>query len=93
MLFVVFLKPVEGDMTLVVWPSFELSALPSQTLGALNKGPLDDRFEPEVGLMARLDHPHVMRLVGYCNEGKERCLVSPYMINKCLHERLHGSEF
>jgi hypothetical protein len=40
--------------------------------------------------MSRLDHPNLMHLVGYCNDGKERCLVYPYMVNRSLDERLHG---
>lgn len=49
-------------------------------------------FNNEIDLLSRLNHAHLLNLIGYCNEGSERLLVYEYMENGTLFEHLHGSE-
>ncbi|KAG0572306.1 hypothetical protein KC19_VG083300 [Ceratodon purpureus] len=47
-------------------------------------------FNIEIDLLSRLNHAHLLNLVGYCNEGGEHLLVYEYMENGTLFEHLHG---
>ncbi|CAH9122385.1 unnamed protein product [Cuscuta epithymum] len=47
-------------------------------------------FHTELDLLSRLNHAHLLNLLGYCEEGEERLLVYEYMANGSLHEHLHG---
>ncbi|KAJ9160333.1 hypothetical protein P3X46_025744 [Hevea brasiliensis] len=49
----------------------------------------DSYFENELTFLSRLHHKHLVRLVGYCEEGNERILVYEYLKNGSLQERLH----
>lgn len=46
-------------------------------------------FNNEIDLLSRLNHAHLLNLIGYCNEGGERLLVYEYMQNGTLYEHLH----
>lgn len=48
-------------------------------------------FAREVEVMARLRHGSLVRLLAYCNEGKERILVYDYMKNKSLDFYIFGT--
>lgn len=47
-------------------------------------------FHTELDLLSRLNHAHLLNLLGYCEEGRERLLVYEFMANGSLHEHLHG---
>lgn len=47
-------------------------------------------FHTELDLLSRLNHAHLLNLLGYCEEGGERLLVYEFMANGSLHEHLHG---
>ncbi|XP_059310527.1 serine/threonine-protein kinase-like protein ACR4 isoform X2 [Lycium ferocissimum] len=47
-------------------------------------------FHTELDLLSRLNHAHLLNLLGYCEEGEERLLVYEYMANGSLHQHLHG---
>ncbi|KAK1379289.1 serine/threonine-protein kinase-like protein ACR4 [Heracleum sosnowskyi] len=47
-------------------------------------------FRTELDLLSRLNHAHLLNLLGYCEEGEERLLVYEYMANGSLHQHLHG---
>jgi serine/threonine protein kinase len=42
--------------------------------------------------LSRLNHAHLLNLIGYCNEGGERLLVFEYMEMGTLYEHLHGPQ-
>ncbi|KAL4193638.1 hypothetical protein AMTRI_Chr06g177760 [Amborella trichopoda] len=48
-------------------------------------------FHTELDLLSRLNHAHLLNLLGYCEEGGERLLVYEYMAHGSLHEHLHGN--
>lgn len=47
-------------------------------------------FHREVDLLSRLNHAHLLNLLGYCEEKGERLLVYEFMAHGTLHEHLHG---
>lgn len=48
-------------------------------------------FAREVEVMAGLRHGSLVRLLAYCNEGKERILIYEYMENKSLNVYIFGT--
>ncbi|KAL9228306.1 hypothetical protein vseg_003900 [Gypsophila vaccaria] len=48
-------------------------------------------FLVEVLMLSLLNHPNLIRLVGYCAEGDERILVHEYLALGSLEQHLHGS--
>ncbi|PAN07343.1 hypothetical protein PAHAL_1G328200 [Panicum hallii] len=71
-----------------------LACLSSSRLGAVKVQRSSERlhraFCQELGVLLSLRHPHVVRLLGYCDERDEGVLVFEYAPNGDLHERLHG---
>ncbi|KAI8030547.1 putative serine/threonine-protein kinase-like protein CCR3 [Camellia lanceoleosa] len=49
----------------------------------------ESAFESELAFLSRLHHKHLVKLVGYCEEGDERLLVYEYMKNGALYDHLH----
>uniref|UniRef100_A0A5K1BNL9 non-specific serine/threonine protein kinase n=2 Tax=Nymphaea colorata TaxID=210225 RepID=A0A5K1BNL9_9MAGN len=49
-------------------------------------------FHTELDLLSRLNHAHLLNLLGYCEEGGERLLVYEFMAHGSLHELLHGKK-
>lgn len=47
-------------------------------------------FHTELDLLSRLNHAHLLNLLGYCEEGRERLLVYEFMAHGSLHQHLHG---
>lgn len=47
-------------------------------------------FHTELDLLSRLNHAHLLNLLGYCEEGGERLLVYEYMAHGSLHQHIHG---
>ncbi|KAF9679156.1 hypothetical protein SADUNF_Sadunf07G0110700 [Salix dunnii] len=47
-------------------------------------------FHTELDLLSRLNHAHLLNLLGYCEEGGERLLVYEFMVHGSLHQHLHG---
>jgi serine/threonine protein kinase len=50
------------------------------------------RVQSEVNFLARLSHPNLVRLLGYCWEGKELLLVYEYMAKGSLENHLFRTE-
>ncbi|KAF0935909.1 hypothetical protein E2562_036660 [Oryza meyeriana var. granulata] len=72
-----------------------LASLTSFRLGAVKVQRSSERlhraFCQERDVLLSLRHPHVVRLLGYCDERDEGVLVFEYAPNGDLHERLHRS--
>ncbi|KAJ4981653.1 hypothetical protein NE237_032490 [Protea cynaroides] len=49
-------------------------------------------FVNEIGMISALQHPHLVKLYGCCNEGNQLLLVYEYMENNCLARALFGAE-
>ncbi|KAB5538693.1 hypothetical protein DKX38_016226 [Salix brachista] len=49
----------------------------------------ESAFDSELAFLSRLHHKHLVRLVGYCEDGDERLLVYDYMKNGALYDHLH----
>lgn len=49
-------------------------------------------FHTELDLLSRLNHAHLLNLLGYCEEGEERLLVYEFMAHGSLHQHLHGKD-
>lgn len=52
----------------------------------------EDNFLEAISNMARLRHPNVVTLAGYCAEHGQRLLVYEYVANGSLHDMLHFAE-
>ncbi|WOL14333.1 hypothetical protein Cni_G23113 [Canna indica] len=49
-------------------------------------------FHTELDLLSRLNHAHLLNLLGYCEEGSERLLVYEFMAHGSLYQHLHGKD-
>ncbi|KAF8768777.1 hypothetical protein HU200_007337 [Digitaria exilis] len=71
-----------------------LASLSSSRLGAVKVQRSSERlhraFRQELTVLLSLRHPHIVRLLGYCDEREEGVLVFEYAANGDLHGRLHG---
>ncbi|KAM7278932.1 hypothetical protein ACFE04_006066 [Oxalis oulophora] len=47
-------------------------------------------FHTELDLLSRLNHAHLLNLLGYCEDDGERLLVYEFMAHGSLHQHLHG---
>ncbi|KAK3158597.1 hypothetical protein QOZ80_2AG0139190 [Eleusine coracana subsp. coracana] len=71
-----------------------LASLSSSRLGAVKvqrstgSERLHRAFRAELGVLLSLRHPHVVRLLGYCDDRDEGVLVFEYAPNGDLHDRL-----
>ncbi|KAK6154628.1 hypothetical protein DH2020_008876 [Rehmannia glutinosa] len=52
----------------------------------------EDNFLEAISSMARLRHPNIVALVGYCAEHGQRLLVHDYIGNGSLHDMLHFAD-
>uniref|UniRef100_A0ACD5UD64 Uncharacterized protein n=1 Tax=Avena sativa TaxID=4498 RepID=A0ACD5UD64_AVESA len=72
-----------------------LASLTSNRLGAVKVHCSSERlhraFRQELDVLLSLRHPHIVRLLGYCDERDEGVLVFEYAPNGDLHETLHGA--
>uniref|UniRef100_A0ACD5Z3F7 Uncharacterized protein n=1 Tax=Avena sativa TaxID=4498 RepID=A0ACD5Z3F7_AVESA len=70
-----------------------LASLSSSRLGAVKVQRSSERlhrvFRQELEVLMSVRHPHIVRLLGYCDEREEGVLVFEYASNGDLHERLH----
>ncbi|KAF0919598.1 hypothetical protein E2562_030019 [Oryza meyeriana var. granulata] len=49
-------------------------------------------FHTELDLLSRLNHAHLLNLLGYCEDGSERLLVYEFMAHGSLYQHLHGKD-
>ncbi|KAG6504642.1 hypothetical protein ZIOFF_036977 [Zingiber officinale] len=49
-------------------------------------------FRTELDLLSRLNHAHLLNLLGYCEEGGARLLVYEFMAHGSLYGHLHGKD-
>ncbi|XVE63317.1 hypothetical protein DITRI_Ditri07aG0010300 [Diplodiscus trichospermus] len=49
-------------------------------------------FVNEIGMISALQHPHLVKLFGYCIEGNQLLLIYEYMENNNLARALFGPE-
>ncbi|XP_057873922.2 calmodulin-binding receptor-like cytoplasmic kinase 2 isoform X1 [Cryptomeria japonica] len=51
---------------------------------------LTAEFRNEVGMLARIEHLNLVKLIGYCEQENEHILVTEYVPNSTLREHLDG---
>lgn len=56
-----------------------------------NGGQGEREFQAEVETISRVNHRHLVSLLGYCISGSKRLLVYEFIPNKTLEYHLHGS--
>ncbi|XP_015165127.1 putative proline-rich receptor-like protein kinase PERK6 [Solanum tuberosum] len=56
-----------------------------------NSGQGEREFQTEVETISRVNHRHLVSLVGYCIAGSQRMLVYEFIPNDTLEYHLHGS--
>ncbi|WCJ40483.1 Protein kinase superfamily protein [Euphorbia peplus] len=56
----------------------------------LNPGRNESHFVSEILAISRINHPNIVKMVGYCTDYANRMLVLEYMPNRSLKFHLHG---
>lgn len=51
------------------------------------------KMHPQVSMVSRLKHEHVVELLGYCVDGNLRVLAYEFATMGSLHDMLHGMVF
>ncbi|XP_009617431.1 putative serine/threonine-protein kinase PBL28 [Nicotiana tabacum] len=70
--------------------SGEIVAIKKMDLPSFKEAEGEREFRVEVDILSRLDHPHLVQLIGYCADGKHRFLVYEYMHKGNLQDHLNG---
>ncbi|KAF3322435.1 receptor-like protein kinase [Carex littledalei] len=67
----------------------------SRCLGAVKLSRSSERlqrlFKQELDVLRTVNHPHIVRLLGFCDERDEGVLIMEFVPNGNLHEKLHGT--
>lgn len=50
-------------------------------------------FQTQVLSLAKLEHPNLVKLIGYCADGDQRLLVFEYVTGSSLQDHLYGNIF
>lgn len=53
----------------------------------------ESAFGSELATLSRLNHKHLVGIVGFCQENDERLLVYEFMRNGSLHDHLHNKDY
>lgn len=51
---------------------------------------LNQLFKQELDILLRLRHQHIVKLLGYCDDGEQGAMVFEFVSNGSLQEKLHG---
>ncbi|KAH7681274.1 Non-specific serine/threonine protein kinase protein [Dioscorea alata] len=81
-------KGVLKDGTVVAVKRAIMAASPSPEQPKRNS----KEFKTELDLLSRLNHAHLLNLLGYCEEEGERLLVYEFMAHGSLYQHLHGKD-
>ncbi|XP_047983886.1 probable receptor-like protein kinase At1g33260 [Salvia hispanica] len=53
---------------------------------------LNEAYKQELEILLRINHPYIVKLLGYCGEDREEgTLILEHAVNGNLHEKLHSS--
>ncbi|KAG0462147.1 hypothetical protein HPP92_020623 [Vanilla planifolia] len=76
-----------------------LARLPDSSLAAVklhysnNSERLHRAYYDELDILLHLEHPHIVRLLGYCDDKEDQgVLLFEHVPNGTLHEKLHNTE-
>jgi serine/threonine protein kinase len=70
----------------------QVAAIKQMDPSSLRGAQGEREFRVEVDLLSRLNHPNLVRLIGYCADKSQRLLVYEYMNNGNLQDHLHGKQ-
>ncbi|KAG1326996.1 serine/threonine-protein kinase PBS1 [Cocos nucifera] len=68
----------------------EVVAIKKMDLPPFKQADGEREFRVEVDMLSRLDHPNLVKMIGYCADGKHRFLVYEFMPKGNLQDLLNG---
>ncbi|XP_076902724.1 proline-rich receptor-like protein kinase PERK15 [Bidens hawaiensis] len=71
-----------------ILPNGEIVAIKQLKVGS---GQGEREFQAEVAIIGRVNHKHLVSLIGYCTSGLQRMLVYEFVPNNTLEFHLHGN--
>ena len=80
-----------GEVYTCLWKIGSVSQVAVKRLNSMsNQGAHE--FEAEVKILSKLRHGNLVSLIGYCDEGKDMCLIYEFMPNGTLEDHLHKDD-